>query len=717
MLALACGLLGACGGTGSQQETQVSRLVATPAFVQARAREIASGTVNSLAFNSANGAGNLIVVYVVWDNPGSATISDSRGNTYAAAQAATRWQGSQWSAQVFYARNVAAGANTVTATFGTAITSFGIIYIHEYAGIDKVSPLDVSRSATGTSRAMSSGSATTTNASDLIIGAGASSNNVTGAGSGFTTRSSAFGNLTEDRNVTSTGSYAATATQNSNAWVMQMVAFKADPGTIDTSPPTVPTGLAATAVSSSQINLTWNASTDDVGVTGYDVFRDGVAITTVGTNAYSNSGLAAGTTYVYAVRARDAAGNVSALSATASATTLAPDSVPPTVSMTAPAAGATVSGTVTVSASASDDVGVAGVQFLLDGASLGAEDTAAPYAISWNTTGASNGTHSLSARARDAAGNVTTSPAVSVTVSNTATTGLAAGYAFDEGAGTLAADASGHGLTGTLTNGAGWSTGKYGAAVNLDGVDDYVALGNPGGLQFTGSMTVSAWINSAAFPGDDAAIVSKRGVDGYQLDTTIDRGPRTIGFKLTTGSGGDMFRYGATAMQSGSWYHVAGVYDAASATMNVYLNGQLDNGPLVGTVATSQRNTADNVNIGRRASGGFGFIGRLDDVRIYGRALTQAEIQADMSTPLGGTPSSDQTPPTVAIVSPANNAQVSGIVTVTADASDDVGVAGVQFFVDGVSTGVEDAAAPYALAWDTRAIPNGAHVLTARARD
>ena len=54
--------------------------------------------------------------------------------------------------------------------------------------------------------------------------------------------------------------------------------------------------------------------------------------------------------------------------------------------MTAPAAGATVSGTVTVSASASDNVGVAGVQFLLDGASLGAEDTTAPYAISWNTT-------------------------------------------------------------------------------------------------------------------------------------------------------------------------------------------------------------------------------------------------------------------------------------------------------------------------------------------
>jgi glucose/arabinose dehydrogenase/chitodextrinase len=710
-------VLGACGEAGSRQRTRAAPLALTPAFVQARAREITSGTTNSLAFNSANAAGNLVVVYAVWSNTGSAAISDSRGNTYASAQAVTRWQANQWSAQVFYARNVAAGANTVTATFGTAIASFGIIYIHEYSGIDKVAPLDVSMSAAGTTSAMNSGSATTTNASDLIFGAGASINRVTGAGSGFTTRSTAFGNRTEDRTVTSTGSYSATATQNANAWVMQMVAFKADPGTIDAAPPTVPTGLAATAVSTSQIDLTWNASTDDVGVTGYDVFRDGAAVATVGANAYSNSGLAAGTTYTYAVRARDGAGNLSALSATASATTLSPDLVPPTVSVTAPAAGATVSGTATVSANASDDVGVAGVQFLLDGANLGAEDTAAPYAISWDTFAASNGAHALSARARDAAGNVTTSSPVSVTVSNTATAGLAAGYAFDEGAGTAAADASGHGLTGTLTGGPVWSAGRYGAALSLDGIDDHVDLGNPTGLQLTGSMTVSAWIDSSAFPGDDAAIVSKRGAGGYQLDTTVDRGPRTIGFKLTTGSGADMFRYGATALQLGSWYHVAGVYDAAAATLNVYLNGQLDNGTLLGTVATSQSNSAEKVLIGQRASGGFGFNGVIDEVRIYARALTQAEVQADMGTPLGTGPPSDLTPPSVSIVSPASGAQVSDIVTVTADAADDVGVAGVQFFVDGVSTGAEDTEAPYGLAWDTRTAPNGAHALTARARD
>ena len=94
------------------------------------------------------------------------------------------------------------------------------------------------------------------------------------------------------------------------------------------------------------------------------------------------------------------------------------DTTPPTVALTAPSPGATVSGTVTVSATASDNVAVAGVQFLLDGNALGAEDTTEPYSFSWATTGASNGTHQLSARARDTAGNVTTSAAVEVTVAN-----------------------------------------------------------------------------------------------------------------------------------------------------------------------------------------------------------------------------------------------------------------------------------------------------------
>ncbi len=94
------------------------------------------------------------------------------------------------------------------------------------------------------------------------------------------------------------------------------------------------------------------------------------------------------------------------------------DTTPPTVSLSAPAAGATVAGTVSVTATAADNIGVAGVQFRLDGVNLGAEDTTAPYSITWNTATAGNGAHTLSAVARDAAGNVTTSTARAVTVNN-----------------------------------------------------------------------------------------------------------------------------------------------------------------------------------------------------------------------------------------------------------------------------------------------------------
>jgi len=97
------------------------------------------------------------------------------------------------------------------------------------------------------------------------------------------------------------------------------------------------------------------------------------------------------------------------------------DTTAPTVSITAPPNGGTVSGTVAVTANAVDNIGVVGVQFKLNGANLGAEDTSQPYSVSWDTTQVANGTHTLTAVARDAAGNATTSSAVSVMASNNLT--------------------------------------------------------------------------------------------------------------------------------------------------------------------------------------------------------------------------------------------------------------------------------------------------------
>lgn len=98
--------------------------------------------------------------------------------------------------------------------------------------------------------------------------------------------------------------------------------------------------------------------------------------------------------------------------------TLTGDATAPTVSITAPTNGTTVSGTITITANANDNVGVTKVDFYRDGTTLLGSDTTSPFSISWNTTTVSNGSHTLVAKAYDAAGNVGTSPAISVTVNN-----------------------------------------------------------------------------------------------------------------------------------------------------------------------------------------------------------------------------------------------------------------------------------------------------------
>src|SRR5207247_2582803 len=117
---------------------------------------------------------------------------------------------------------------------------------------------------------------------------------------------------------------------------------------------------------------------------------------------FANTGLSASTTYSYTVAAYDAAGNLSAQSSSASATTPAPpDTTPPTVSITSPVSGATVGCATSVTASDSDNFRVLGVHFLLDGAHLRLPATFAPYAISCLTTTATNGSHTPASVARD----------------------------------------------------------------------------------------------------------------------------------------------------------------------------------------------------------------------------------------------------------------------------------------------------------------------------
>jgi chitodextrinase len=195
----------------------------------------------------------------------------------------------------------------------------------------------------------------------------------------------------------------------------------------DTTPPSAPTNLAANAASSSQINLSWTASTDNVSVTGYKVERcqgagcsNFAQIATPTTVGYSDTGLAASTPYSYRVRATDAAGNLSNYSATATATTQAPaDTTPPTAPATLTATATSLS-QINLSWSAStDNVGVTGykVERCQGAGCANFAQIATPTATTFNDTGLAPSTsYSYRVRATDAAGNLSPySPTTSAT--------------------------------------------------------------------------------------------------------------------------------------------------------------------------------------------------------------------------------------------------------------------------------------------------------------
>jgi hypothetical protein len=192
-------------------------------------------------------------------------------------------------------------------------------------------------------------------------------------------------------------------------------------GNNDVIPPSINiTSPSNGATVSGSINITVNAS-DNIGVDRVEFYVDNTLKFSDYSAPYSyswDSTSVSNGSHTLMVKAIDFSGNQNSYSVSVVVNNTIPDTIPPTVSLTSPTSGQTLSGTVTISATATDNIAVSGVQFLLNGANLGTEDTTPPYSISWNTSLVSNGTHTLSARARDAAGNQTTSTPVSVVVNN-----------------------------------------------------------------------------------------------------------------------------------------------------------------------------------------------------------------------------------------------------------------------------------------------------------
>jgi RHS repeat-associated protein len=301
------------------------------------------------------------------------------------------------------------------------------------------------------------------------------------------------------------------------------------------------------------------------------------------------------------------------------------DSTPPTVALTGPSNGATLSGQVTISATAADNATLTGVHFFVDGLSLDNQDTSAPYAIEWNTRSAGNGSHTVSARARDAAGNATTS-SVTVTVQN-GTSGLVAAYAFDEGSGTIANDASGDFNTGTISGATWTASGKHGGALSFDGIDDWVTVNGSGSLELTTGMTMEAWVRPSNLVGWACAVLKESTDDlayGLYVNDNLDQPGVWIGSEFGTASVA-----GAAQVPLNTWTHLAATYDAT--TLKLYVNGVLaaseaSDDPL--------RTSSDPLRIGGNSLWGEFFEGFIDDVRVYSRALSAGEIGVDMATPV-----------------------------------------------------------------------------------
>ncbi len=424
-----------------------------------------------------------------------------------------------------------------------------------------------------------------------------------------------------------------------------------------------------------------------------------------------------------------------------------PDSTPPVVSITTPAAGASVSGSAAVTASAFDNVGVLGVQFLLDGANLGPEDTQAPYAATWNTASASLGNHTLAATARDAAGNKTTSPPLTVRVT---------------------------GASGCLTSSTFWQNSPlpaqiaafnadFDATPNAAKIDGVIGLSQGGAVGFSSLAAIVRFNNTGFIDARNGAAYSSEipvpytGGATYHFRLAVDPVARRYSVFVTPPGAAEKalaanyaFRGEQSAITNiNNWSLFSEVGSHKTCGLALSAPGPDSTAPFVAmTAPASGASVSGSTAVSASASDGVGVVGvqfQLDGANL-GAEASQSPYAATWNTTSAaagahalsavardaagnkGTasipvtvnnyaPPPDAAPPTATIISPGAGTTVSGTVSASATAVDNVGVAGVQFLLDGTNMGPEIASPPYTMAWNTASSANGMHTLTASAKD
>jgi hypothetical protein len=202
--------------------------------------------------------------------------------------------------------------------------------------------------------------------------------------------------------------------------------------------------------------------------------------------------------------------------------------------------------------------------------------------------------------------------------------GLVAAYSFDEGSGTTAADLSGNGNTATLT-GVTFASGKYGSAVSLNGTSSLVTIPDSASLDLSSGMTLEAWVRATSFASSQTLVAKERPGGGFPYGVELDNGvpagyARTSSFTSATGT---------AALPTATWKYVAVTYDGSA--LRAYVDGtQVGTAPASGSIASS----SGQLSIGGDSVWGEYFNGRVDNVRIYDRALSSSELAADRTTPV-----------------------------------------------------------------------------------
>ena len=508
---------------------------------------------------------------------------------------------------------------------------------------------------------------------------------------------------------------------------------------------------------SGTVNITASSS-DNVAVTYVFYAVDGAPITGQLTTApYSFAWNTASTTngpHLLKATTHDPSGNnsTSTITVIVNNSTTTPDTTAPLVAITAPANGASVSGVANITASSTDNVGVTGVKFLIDNVQLGSEDLVAPFTIPWTTTGSTNGSHSISAVSRDAAGNRATST-VSVTVNNSGPTDTTAPLVA------ITAPTNGSTVSG-ITNINASSTDN----VAVGGVK-FLINGTQFGTEDTIAPYTTAWNTASTSNGSYTLLAVSRDTSGNLATSTAVN--ITVN-NVTPPTGGNMIlnpsvetANGAKPLNwnNGKWgtntatftYPTTG-QDGAKAVginMTAYTSGDakwfFDDVTVVpGTTYTFSEYYKSNVvtNVTVRyttAAGAVSYVSlgnpaasatfaqrtntitipagvtKMTVFHILNRVGTLDVDNVSLTGP-GGAPT-DTTAPTISLTSPTASSTVSGNVSISANAADNVAVTGVQFFLDGGAFGAEDTTSPYSISWNTASTTNGNHTVHARARD